>query len=147
MRRTGRHGVFPQPGDAERQPEAMAQFARPSLGQAVSFSGRWINHLGSVLELAIEGGSASGRIEFRPDAAQMGRAVGALRGMVEGTTIALTSRWDGLACLGTWLGELMQSDGQDVIMFSWELVRCLDDPEQPMNQTMGQATFIRLASH
>ncbi len=147
MRRTGRQGAFPRPGDAERQPEAMAQFTRPSHGQTASFAGRWVNHLGSVLDLTIEGGSAFGQIELRTDAPQMGGAVGALRGMVEGTTIALTSRWDGRACLGTWLGELMQSDGQDVIMFSWELVRCLDDPEQPMDQTMGQATFIRLASH
>ncbi len=38
-------------------------------------------------------------------------------------------------------------DGQDVIMLSWELVRHLDDPDLPMDVTMGQAMFTRLPSH
>lgn len=147
MRRTGRHGAFPQPGDAERQPEAMAQFARPSQGRTASFAGRWINHLGSVLDLAVDGRSASGRIELRPDAPQMDSVVGDLHGMVEEATIALVSRWEGRACLGAWIGELVECDDQDVIMLSWELVRHFDDPDRPTGVTMGQAMFTRLVSH
>ncbi len=144
------HGAFPQPGDPRRQPEAMAQFACPPHGETTRlgarFGGRWTNQLGSVLDLAVEGEAASGRIELRSASLQTG-AVGDLRGMVYGTTIALVSRWEGRACLGTWIGGLTVCDGQDVIMLSWELVRHLDDPDLPMDVTMGQAMFTRLPSH
>ena len=64
MRKTGGHGASPRPGDAERQPEAMAQAARPPKGETAPFAGRWANHLGSVLDLAVDGGSSSWRLCF-----------------------------------------------------------------------------------
>lgn len=148
MRRTGGRDAFPQPGDAERQPEAMAQFARPPRGEPAHFAGRWTNDLGSVLDFAIDGGTASGRIELRSDSPEgAGGVVADLRGMVEETTIALVSRWKGRACLGVLIGDLVKSDGQDVILLSWELVRHLDDPDMPMDVTMGQVMFTRVPSH
>lgn len=67
--------------------------------------------------------------------------------MVDGSAIALVSRWEERACLGTWLGELIDSDGQEAIMLSWELLRHLDDPDRPMDMAIGQAMFTRLPSH
>lgn len=68
MKMTDRLAAIPRPGDAKRQPEAMAQFARPQDGGIARLGGRWVNHLGSVLDLTVEGNSVSGRIELQLEA-------------------------------------------------------------------------------
>lgn len=132
------------PGNPLRQPEVIAKSACPEPEVVPGFTGRWVNRLGSVLELTFQGTTVRGTLQLSSEQTGSQAFTGELRGFVCVDYIALVSQWSGRACLAAWMGQRFVSDDEDTIMFAWNLYRSLDAPGTPTDMVMGTSRFDRL---
>jgi hypothetical protein len=110
--------------------------ALPALGgtpaHAVDFEGTWTNQLGSTMDLKVIGQVVSGKYTSKVSGNNGGGQVkGDLAGFAAEDLISVVVKWDiPSASMTTWVGQVIQEDGEEVLRTLWHLIRDIPDAEE-----------------
>lgn len=96
---------------------------------AVNFAGTWRNQLGSTMTLTIVNGLISGSYESAVSGGG-GSIVGALTGFTNGDLISFVVNWPS-AAITSWVGQLINENGYDVIQTLWQMTTNIPDANEP----------------
>lgn len=100
-------------------------------------SGIWKNQLGSKMTLTLQGKSIKGTYDS-PVSSAGNPIVGQLVGWVNGDLVSFTVNWPS-AAITSWVGQIINDQGHDVIVTLWHLVTNIPDAQEPTG--MWKSTF------
>lgn len=105
--------------------------AKALAGSLGNFSGTWSNQYGSTMDLTVSGSSISGTY-VSPVSGTGTTVSGVLAGYVADDIIAFVVKWPTTpeSCT-TWVGQVVEVGGFQIIKTLWHLVRNVPDAEEP----------------
>ncbi|MEQ1518132.1 MAG: avidin/streptavidin family protein [Usitatibacteraceae bacterium] len=103
------------------------------------FGGRWINQMGSSMDLTINGASVTG--VYTSASSAVGASVtGSIIGYVAEDVISFSVLWVASGSITSWVGQLVEDGGQPKLRTLWNLVTNVPDQNEPLKLWMSTFT-------
>jgi hypothetical protein len=111
-------------------------------GNAVDFSGDWINELGSTMTLKQQDDTLSG--VYRSAVSGDEKATtGKLLGFADGEHISFVVHWDDFQAITAWVGQLDLKASPAAIRTLWQMTSERDDDQVWASINAGADKFVR----
>jgi Avidin family len=121
--------------------------AAAAASTAIDFSGIWYNELGSQADFVIQGSDISGT--YTSAVSGSGSPIsGIVTGFINGDLIAFSVLWP-TAAITSWVGQLNDNSGNEVIQTLWQMTVNVPELEEPTQLwasiNAGADNFTRIA--
>jgi hypothetical protein len=101
--------------------------------------GRWVNQMGSHMDLTVSGHDVSGSYTSINSIGEDDDITGALKGYVAGDRISFIVLWQG-GSITAWTGQLVNDRDAPTIKTLWHLVTDIPDADEPKKLWMSTLT-------